>query len=216
MFSGIVEESACVESVRELQFMRRITVRSPIAARSSVGDSICVDGVCLTVASLSGEKIGFDVGVETLRRTTLGSIKRGDLVHLEQALKVGDKVSGHFVTGHVDCVSELLSRVSEGENLKLVWSIPKEVRGLIAHKGSVALAGVSLTTCEVTPSDFAVYLIPHTLEVTKFSSMNVGSRANLEVDILARYVFSLLSVEAVDKKGDITIDMLKKCGFYCD
>ncbi|MCB9029951.1 MAG: riboflavin synthase [Deltaproteobacteria bacterium] len=193
MFSGIVEESATVVSLNTEDLPYRLSVRSALDhTQTQLGDSIANDGVCLTVVGIEGDLLVFDVALETVRRTTLGQLKAGDPVHLERSLKVGDRISGHFVSGHVDATAELLKREKDGNYDKLTFSIPTNLSGMIAEKGSITIAGVSLTVGEVEANNFCVYLIPHTTEVTKFSKVEIGQSVNIEVDLIARYLKSLL------------------------
>lgn len=198
VFSGIVEESASVVSVAEQPQGRKITVESHLDhSGSKIGDSICVDGVCLTVVDISEPSSGqwclsFDVASETLRRTTLEEVVIGSQVHLERSLKLGERIHGHIVTGHVDTIASVVLREEEGETTKLVLNLP-EVSTLVAEKGSIAIAGISLTVGKTADGSFEVYLIPHTKEVTRFGDASVGSKFNVEFDVLARYVAQHLS-----------------------
>jgi riboflavin synthase len=156
--------------------------------RLNLGDSICVDGVCLTVAALGAASFSADVSGETLRVTTLGSKAAGARVNLEPALRAGDSLGGHWVSGHVDGIAEVLTAASDARSLRVEFAAPKDLARYIARKGSVTLDGVSLTVNEVDGVKFAVNLIPHTLEVTTLGTLAAGARVNLEIDTLARYV----------------------------
>lgn len=193
MFAGIVEEVASVESLTSLSAGKRLAVLSALGhERTALGDSISIEGVCLTVVAKRDQVLEFDVSPETLRRSTLGRLSSGSKVNLERSLEIGSRLGGHFVTGHVDAVASLRGKRSEGESERQEWSVPSDLMSKIASKGSVALAGVSLTVGEVGDDWFSVYLIPHTLSVTTLSSPKVGMQANLEIDLLARYVERVL------------------------
>ncbi|NLF25307.1 MAG: riboflavin synthase [Deltaproteobacteria bacterium] len=215
MFSGIIEESAKVVSVARVSGGGRLELLSALDhSGTKVGDSISVSGVCLTVCSLRGKQIVFDISEETLRRSSLGSLRAGDAVNLERSLVLGGRIHGHLVFGHVDTVVSLITREEEGNSLKLVWSLPDEWQPYLVPKGSVALAGVSLTVGEVMPGRFAVYLIPHTLKVTTLLSLRPGDVANLEVDMLARYVGSMIASKQTPSAVDESL--LREHGFIRD
>ncbi len=150
-------------------------------------DSIAIDGVCLTVTSVDGDELAFDVVPETLARSTLGERSTGDDVNVEYALRVGDRVGGHFVYGHVDAAGRVLERTPEGQGERIRIETPAPIARLIARKGFVAVDGVSLTVASSEPGSFEVALIPETLARTTLGSRPVGSRVNLEADPLARY-----------------------------
>jgi riboflavin synthase len=147
-----------------------------------------VDGVCLTVAALDADGFAADVSGETLGVTTLGAKRAGERLNLEPALRAGDSLGGHWVSGHVDGIAEVLTTTTDARSLRVVLSAPKPLARYIARKGSVTLDGVSLTVNEVDGANFSINLIPHTLEVTTLAALAAGSRLNLEIDLLARYV----------------------------
>src|SRR5687767_4078144 len=194
MFTGIVQEIGAirrseVRSGTGASLDRRIEVDFATIARNrlGVGDSICVDGVCLTVAELGSTSFLADVSAETLRVTTLGTKLAGARVNLEPALRAGDSLGGHWVSGHVDGCAEVLSAVRDARSLVVELAAPRPLARYIARKGSVTLDGVSLTVNEVQGVNFSINLIPHTLEVTTLSALQPGARVNLEIDTLARY-----------------------------
>lgn len=196
MFSGIVECTGRVEQFLRLEQGARLTLARPQGWNDlSLGDSVCINGVCLTVVELSATTLQFDLAAETVRRTMFQDLNAGDSVNLERSLRVGDRVHGHFVFGHVDGVSELLQREAEGESDKLTFSLPADLQRYVATKGSISVSGISLTVGEVTHETFCVYIIPHTSEVTALKNLHPGGRVNLEVDMLARYVVSALAQE---------------------
>ena len=193
MFSGIVEECATVRRVEGSSGLKTIVVESLLDHSSTrIGDSICIDGVCLTVVRLENRLVSFEASTETLRRSTLGLLRAGSKVNLERSLVLGDRIHGHLVFGHVDTVVTLINRRRDGEAERLEWRMPPDFRKYIVSKGSVAVSGVSLTVGEVRRDAFSIFAIPHTLAVTTLSKMNVAEKANLEVDMLARYVESML------------------------
>jgi riboflavin synthase len=161
-------------------------------AAVEIGASIACSGACLTVVEKGPDGFAVDVSAETLAHTTIGGWKPGDRVNLEQALRIGDALGGHLVSGHVDAVSTVLARRPDGESERFQFQIPEGYERLIAPKGSVCLDGVSLTVNEVESGRFGVNIIPHTAEKTTFGALDPGARVNLEVDLIARYVARLL------------------------
>ena len=193
MFSGIVEEAGEVIELKKESSPYRLIIKTSLdITDTNLGDSICVQGVCLTVVAKivapPGGMLSFDVVPETLRRSTLGSLQVGDSVNLERSLKLGARLHGHFVFGHVDGTARLVSKLKEGkDSVKLTFRYPPELRKFLAKKGSIAISGVSLTLGEVGAESFSVYLVPHTLNVTTLSSLQIGGKVNVEIDMLARY-----------------------------
>ena len=195
MFTGIIQEIGTIRRIEAHTGAgaaedRRIEVSFATIARErlNLGDSICVDGVCLTVAALGATSFHADVSGETLRVTTLGTKAAGARVNLEPALRAGDSLGGHWVSGHVDGLAEVLATADDARSLRVEFAAPRPLARYIARKGSVTLDGVSLTVNEVDGVKFAVNLIPHTLEVTTLGALAAGTRVNLEIDLLARYV----------------------------
>ena len=189
MFTGLVQSLATVRAVvSEGPGVRLVIADSMIAVRSAVGDSIAVSGCCLTVVSVDDECLTFEAGEETLSRTTLGELAKGDRVNLETSLKVGDELGGHLVTGHIDVVGTIDARHDDAEWSTLWVHVPGNLMRQMASKGSIAIDGVSLTLVDVENQRFSVALVPHTLHVTSLGSRQVGDRVNLETDVLAKYV----------------------------
>ena len=195
MFTGIVQEVGTVirvepragtQGARDLRL--EIAFEKIAPDRLGLGDSICVDGACLTVAERGPSSFIADLSVETLNVTTLGARQAGARVNLEPALRAGDSLGGHWVSGHVDGIAEVLSTAGDARSLRVELAAPKELARYIARKGSVTLDGVSLTVNAVEGTRFSINLIPHTLEVTTLGALARGSRLNLEIDLLARYV----------------------------
>ena len=194
MFTGIIEALGLVQAVEERPPGRRLTIQAGNLADGVVlGDSVAISGCCLTVVTMNGESLEFDAGPETLSRTILGRLTKGDTVNLERAVRVGDRLGGHFVSGHVDAVGKLTQR-EDAKDWSTFWiQMPGALRSQMASKGSVAVDGVSLTLVAVESDRFSVQLIPHTLAVTTLGRLKVGDQVNLETDILAKYVEAGLS-----------------------
>ncbi len=194
MFTGIIEEMGEVLSVESSAAGARLRVRAgALIDGALVGESIAVSGVCLTIVSLAPGEFAADLAAETLRRTTLGGLGPGDPVNLERPLRFDDRLGGHLVQGHVDGVGTITAVTPEGAGIWMEIAPPPPLLPYIAEKGSVAVDGISLTVARVLDGgQFAVALIPHTLAVTTLGRRSVGDRANIEVDILAKYVERLL------------------------
>jgi riboflavin synthase len=194
VFTGLVEDVGTVARVEPRAGTCVIEVR-PAAlpvAELAVGDSIAVDGVCLTVTAGDGEAFAVTAVDETLRRTTLGELAAGHPVHLERALRLGDRLGGHLVQGHVDGVGTIAGRRASGDNLEVTVAAPPPLLRYVVEKGSIAVDGISLTVVRADDNSFAVALIPHTVAVTALGKKEVGGRVNLEVDMIAKYVERLL------------------------
>lgn len=193
MFTGIVRELGEVVEAVETGGGRAFVVRAPVTAgRTSVGDSVAIDGCCLTATAVEGDAISFQAVPETISRTTLGSLGRGRRVNVEPAVRAGEELGGHYVQGHVDAVGHIESVEAEGEGLRVFVEAPDRVLRYCVEKGSVTVDGVSLTVAEVADSAFAVALVPHTLAVTTLSELAPGRPVNLEADVLAKYVERLV------------------------
>jgi riboflavin synthase len=194
VFTGIVKELGIVVSSGEAAGGRELLVRAPkTAARAGVGDSIAVDGCCLTATALDADAIVFHAVPETIARTTLGSLEPGARVNVEPALRAGDELGGHYVQGHVDAVGRIQSVEAEGEGLRVFVEAPDDVLRYCVVKGSITVDGVSLTVAELGEDAFAVALVPHTLEATTLSALRPGQAVNLEADVLAKYVEALVA-----------------------
>ena len=189
MFTGLVATSGRVASLREGRLT--IAVTAPLGLRD--GDSISVNGVCLTAAEVAEHGFAADVMGETLRRTALGELRAGDPVNLEPALRASDRLGGHIVQGHVDGTGVVEAVVADGSSRLVRIEAPPALLRYVVEKGSIAVDGVSLTVMEVDDESFSVGLIPETLERTSFGAVAVGRRVNLEVDVLAKYVEKLVS-----------------------
>jgi riboflavin synthase len=194
MFTGLIEEAGGVRELAPAGAGWRLRVAAGALLPSvALGDSIAVNGCCLTAAALGRDEIAFDLLAETLRVTNLGDLRSGSVVNLESSLRVGGKLGGHFVTGHIDGTGEILALEPSGADYHLRVRAPAGSGRLLVPKGSVAIDGVSLTVGEVAGDTFSVWLIPHTWAVTNLSSRRVGDRVNLEFDVLGKYVDQLIT-----------------------
>jgi riboflavin synthase len=189
MFTGLVESLAEVAQIIAEPPGVRLVIREPrIAASAHVGDSIALNGCCLTVVGVEGELLSFQAGEETLSRSNLGDLMPGVGVNVERSLRAGDPIGGHLVTGHIDAVAIVDARHDDADWCTMWFRVPAQQMQQIASKGSAALDGVSLTIVDVESSRFSVALIPHTLAVTTLGRRQPGDRVNLETDVLAKYV----------------------------
>jgi riboflavin synthase len=189
MFTGLVQSLAkVVDVVQEPPGVRLIIRDSNIAAIARVGDSIAINGCCLTLVDIDTDKLSFQAGEETLSRTNLGELSAGAAVNLEQSLRAGDAIGGHYVTGHIDALATVDAREDSSDWCKMWFRTPAPQLAQMATKGSVAVDGVSLTLVDVANDRFSVALIPHTLSLTTLGRRRVGDRVNIETDVLAKYV----------------------------
>ncbi len=217
MFTGIVQAVGRITCWEKQISDARVTIVSPALdfSRIARGDSIAVNGVCLTVAVRGNETLTMDVSAETLARTTCGQLSYGDEVNLEISLTPQSLLGGHLVTGHVDGIGEVISRKAIGRSVRLTVATPSKLAKYIAEKGSICVDGVSLTVNTVRSAEFGVDLIPHTLHATTLKRCACGTRVNLEVDLIARYLERLLLGERVaDVCADgVTREALTRYGF---
>ena len=196
MFTGIVEATGTVAALERREGGVRLAVTTDLEVGAlPLGASIAVDGVCLTVVERAGGRFAADLGPETLARTTLGGLRPGARVHLERPLRVGDALGGHLVSGHVDGVGTVVGRREAGTSLELEIAAPATVVATLVPKGSITVAGASLTINDVMGERFSVMLIPHTLTVTTLSDWRAGSEVNIEVDLMARYAARLAEMK---------------------
>ena len=239
MFTGIIEETGTIKSICRGSNSAQITVNArKVIEGTSEGDSIAVNGVCLTVTSMTGGSFTADAMPETLRRSSLGSLKPGDIVNLERAMQAGGRFGGHIVSGHVDACAMVVSVTESGIARIISIEIPAAASGimpLIAVKGSVAVDGASLTVVSVDHNSFSVSLIPHTRSVSTLGTLRQGSVVNVEADVFARYIARILSAglpaadmlssgpeaasptdsraESARGAGGLTLEFLQKNGF---
>ncbi|NLT09505.1 MAG: riboflavin synthase [Ruminococcus sp.] len=215
MFTGIVEEIGTVESVRKGAVSSFIRIRAEkILENTKLGDSIAVNGVCLTVTDISDKCFQADVMNETLRRSSLGSLSSGSPVDLERAMAADGRFGGHIVSGHIDGTGTITAVKKDGISVWYTISAPAGIMRYIVEKGSVAIDGISLTVARVTDTSFSVSVIPHTAAQTVLGSKRSGDIVNLENDIIGKYVEKLLRpAEDEPRSGGITMDFLMKNGF---
>jgi riboflavin synthase len=207
MFTGIIEEMGVVKEVgKTLQGSSVTILTKTVLEGLKIGDSVTVNGVCLTVVGRNDMEMKADISPETMTVTTLGSLKAGDPVNLERAMRLGDRLGGHLVTGHVDGIGIIRSRVQDGDALQITIEAPRDVLRHCVSKGSITVDGISLTVNEVTDRGFHVTIIPHTAKVTTLGIKQIGDTVNLETDLIGRYVERLLSGRDGESEAEIKID----------
>jgi riboflavin synthase len=192
MFTGLVEALGTVISLKSLGDQARLTIDLQFAAELALGDSVAINGCCLTVAKFVSDGVGFDLLAQTLRVTSLGELVSGSIVNLERAMMVGDRFGGHFVQGHVDSVGYLTHLETNGQDHIITVSLPPAIHRLCIDKGSLTLDGISLTIAELTAEGARFWITPHTWQHTHLYAAKLGESMNLEVDMLAKYVDKLL------------------------
>ncbi|MSR13001.1 MAG: riboflavin synthase [Gammaproteobacteria bacterium] len=214
MFTGIIQALGRIQSLTRAHAAQRVVIDSGGLALNDVrlGDSIAVSGPCLTVTALSGTSFAVDVSPETLRLTTLGALAPGTTVNLEKALALGERLGGHLVSGHVDGVGIVAKRELRGEFVFFRITAPAAMSRYIATKGSISVEGVSLTVNAIEADAFELLLIPHTLSQTTLGTLQIGSRVNLEVDLIARYLERLLTKSALEAPV-LGLESLRAAGF---
>lgn len=213
MFTGIIEEVGVVKRISRRGGLARLAVDAAVVARDiKVGDSIAVNGACLTVVELNQSSISFDIMETTLKTTNLGKFKARDYVNLERSLETGDRLSGHLLSGHVDGVGRLKNKRALKDNLTLQIEAPSSIIRYLVPKGSVACDGISLTVAELGRDYFTVHIIPHTLKMTNLGSRKVGDVLNLEVDMLGKFVYKYLA-ERENKGSKVSEKFLSEHGF---
>ncbi|MCL5292790.1 MAG: riboflavin synthase [Actinobacteria bacterium] len=213
MFTGIVEGKGTIRSISKGASVHTLETEASFAIELSAGESVSLNGVCLTVTGVGAGVFAADVSPETFRVTTIGKLKRGDAVNLERALAFGERLGGHLVSGHVDGVGEVLHRQPKKNALFLIVHAPPEVARYVVERGSIAVDGVSLTAFNVSSSTFTVSIIPHTASRTALGEKKKGDPVNLEADLIAKYVEKLLGSKEVEGREGLTIDMLKRYGY---
>ncbi len=192
MFTGLVEALGNVVSLETKGEQARLFLSIPFSGELALGDSVAVNGCCLTVAEVSGDSVAFDILAQTLRVTSLGGLSAGSSVNLERALRIGDRLGGHFVQGHVDGVGEIVSLEENGQDHVLEFTVPTEIHRLCVGKGSITVDGISLTLAELKEASAVAWITPHTFSHTNLCEMRVGDSVNLEGDMLAKHVARLL------------------------
>jgi riboflavin synthase len=189
MFSGIVESTGTITRVDRTAAGARLTLSTDIpVAEVSLGESICINGTCLTVVAIGGAELSFDVSAESLRRTNLGDLRPGDQINLERSLRVNDRLSGHLVFGHVDGVGRVKAIRPDGDSFLYTFEVPPDLGRYLVEKGSVAVDGISLTVFHCQPAEFTCAIIPHTRQVTTLRAKNPGDRVNVECDMQGKYI----------------------------
>lgn len=218
MFTGIVEEIGTIVSIKKGEKSSRLTIKSKrILENTNLGDSICTNGVCLTVANINSNTFEADVMSETLDKSNLGLLKIGSKVNLERALRVNDRLGGHIVSGHIDGIGQIVSIDRDDNAVWLTIEAPDNILKYIVYKGSISIDGISLTVAYVDHNLFKVSIIPHTGENTILLSKNMSETVNLECDVIGKYVEKFLGLVPKNKETKenlISIDFLKKNGFY--
>lgn len=216
MFTGIIQELGTVEKLLVQPEAAKLTVRAQkILADVQLGDSIAVNGVCLTVVDFSRYRFTVDIMPETLRRTNLGLLKQGDPVNLEPALRLGGRLGGHLVSGHIDDVGRITAKYKEGNAVIFSISAPPPVMRYLVPKGSIAIDGISLTVATLARDYFTVSVIPHTAAQTTLGQKNVNELVNLENDLIGKYVARLLAGQReAENPSGITLEKLNQYGFF--
>ncbi len=220
MFTGIIEGLGTVTGVKAAGLGRRLVITADFKLDElAIGDSIAVNGACLTAAAIRAETFEADLSPETISRTTFSKVKIGDRVNLEKALRMSDRLGGHLVSGHIDGVGTLISRESEANAIILNFAVPEAVSRYLIPKGSVAVDGISLTVNYCNQEHFGVSIIPHTLQKTTLGLKKIGDAVNIEIDMIAKYVERFVETagrgHAVEsrKKSAIDKELLLKTGF---
>jgi riboflavin synthase len=211
MFTGIIEEMGSVKALRHEAGAARLAVSaSTVLGGTAQGDSICVNGVCLTVVDMDKSGFSADVAVETLKVTNLGELKTGAKVNLERALQLSARIGGHLVSGHVDAVGRIREKREEGNGWRIFIDAPDTVLRYMIKKGSIAIDGISLTVADVDKKGFCIAMIPHTAKLTTLGFKTAGDSVNLETDIIGKYVERLLAGRVED---GVSLELLRKNGF---
>lgn len=215
MFTGIIEELGTVKSLNMSGNSGSINIKAhKVLDKTQIGDSIAVNGICLTVTSLQPDGFTADVMAETVRRSSLGSAKAGDKVNLERAMSAEGRFGGHIVSGHIDGTGTIREYRKEENAVWVTIGTTSEILELIVEKGSICIDGISLTVAAVTDEDFSVSIIPHTGEETTLLKKKPGDKVNLENDVVGKYVQKLLGLKSPEKKeSTLTMDMLRYYGF---
>ncbi|MBI4682382.1 MAG: riboflavin synthase [Nitrospirae bacterium] len=209
MFTGLVETFGAVSAVKKTGNSIRLSVKPLSGFEVQIGDSVSVNGVCLTVTRLDSD-LSFDVSPETLRSTNLGALKTGNKINLERAMRLSDRLGGHIVTGHVDGIGLIRDKKQAGEYTFYTFECPAEIIKYIVKKGSIAVDGISLTVVDLDYGSFSVAIIPHTLTATNLGDKGIGDKVNLEADIIGKYVEKLLGNKTTDAG---LMELLKEKGF---
>jgi riboflavin synthase len=212
MFTGLIEDTGRITAIDRRGAAAVLTLMTALpVAEIAVGDSVAINGACLTVTAKTGATLTFDVSPETITSTTIGGLRSGSSVNLERALRLGDRMGGHIVTGHIDCIGKLARTSETSGNRVLEFTLPTENARYLVAKGSVALNGISLTVNRVTADGFSVNIIPLTQDATTLSSLRVGDQVNIETDIIGKYVERL--ARPWSNAGGLSMKTLAENGF---
>lgn len=210
MFTGIIEEICEIKSITSGAESKKLEIKArKILSGLQVGESVNINGACQTVIKVKPDSFVVESVKETLKRSNLGLLKKGDRVNLERALKLSDRLGGHLLTGHVDCTTEIKSVNSDGDSVIFEFGLPSGFSVLIVEKGSVAVEGISLTVAELKKSSFTVSIVPFTLKMTTLGKKKIGDMVNLEFDLFGRYVKRIME-EKKNKKSEITEEWLRQ------
>lgn len=213
MFTGLIQQTGEIAGLRTIRGKTRITIQAAgIPAELKIGDSVAVSGVCLTAVDLSRKHLAADLAEETLKRTSLGNLKKGSTVNLELPARPQDRLGGHVVQGHVDGVGTLLKleKIKGREDWRLVVRIPENLTRYVVPQGSISIEGISLTVAQIAGDTLEIAIIPHTYQTTNLHTLKPGSPVNIEVDVLAKYVERLVRRE---KSPELSVEELVKRGF---
>jgi riboflavin synthase len=214
VFSGIVEVLGDVRSMASGDSGARISIEAGALVEGvKLGDSIAINGACMTVVAFGNSMFETDISPESLRMTNLGDLKAGDKVNLEKALALGDRLGGHMVTGHIDGMGKIRDRKADGDSIWLTVEAPPDVMRYVVFKGSIAVDGISLTVATCDEDSFSIAIIPHTSEHTTLTAKRDGAVVNLEADLIGKYVEKLLSPHAQARAGGVSMDKLKEHGY---
>lgn len=214
MFTGLIEDIGTVQKLERRGGSAQLTLATSLPyGEFSPGDSVAINGVCLTVTAIASPHLSFDVSPETLDRSGLGRLSPGSSVNLERAMRLSDRLGGHIVTGHIDCMATVSGRREESGNILFLFNLPPEKCRYVVEKGSVAVDGISLTVNQVTSDSFSVNIIPHSAEKTTLKFKKPGDVVNIETDIIGRYVERLLAGSATVQRGGISMMKLMENGF---
>lgn len=213
MFTGIIEHMASVKNLSRKAGGGELFLNfSDFYNDLTLGESIAINGTCLTVKEISGKIVGFDVSRETLEKTTLGNLRNAESVNIERALRVGDRIGGHFVTGHVDGIGTIKGKGESADQCTLSFSVENKFTDMMIEKGSVAIDGISLTIVDLTDGAFSVALIPYTLTSTTLGFKKAGDPVNIEIDMMGKWIKKLFT-NMQGKRGSITREHLMEQGF---
>lgn len=214
MFTGLIETVGELVSIERRGASGSLTVKTSLPPEEiAVGASIAVNGACLTVVRKGGGTVTFDISPETIERTVFRNLKSGSPLNMERAMRLSDRLDGHLVSGHVDCVATITERRELADNLVFTFRFPAAFAKYIAEKGSVAIDGISLTVNSVGPDTFSVNIIPHTAAKTTLMGKRVGDEVNIETDLICRYLERLLTTGREAKEDGVTLELLAKTGF---